>query len=812
MPGREGIVVSSGEDRDSTRSPGGMPLEDEDVQRLLDKAAGDDKQGFKDELTRLVHRNAVLIDISRQLSEPLSLDALLERVTQVLMEVLDAERCTIFLHDRDTNELRTRAMVDEKMTDVRLPADRGIAGSVLRSGVIDVTLDAHADPRFNPELDRLTGFHTRNMLSVPVRYTRGSMGQVIGVAQVLNKRGGGFTVGDQRLAEAIAAQAATSIMTGQLVDEIERARTQERQMLEVTAAISSELQLQPLIRKIMETVATIMVADRATLFLHDPRTDELWTFATGAGSEAMAQIRFPSSMGIAGSCFTTGETINIPDAYSDPRFNQDVDRKTGYTTKTILSMPVVNRNGDRIGVVQVLNKEGGPFTEVDETRMRAFSAQASIAIENAKLFDEVVQVKNYNESVLESMSNAVITVDAEGVIAKVNTAALRLLKLQDRADEVVGRDFREFFGEENSWVTDSLEHVRRTGDPEVAMDAELHLDHFWPQHDPERRRTEASINLTVLPLADAREEQIGSMLMIEDITGEKRLKSTMARYMSKEVADKLLREGEEALGGQVQKASVVFTDIRSFTSISERIGPQETVSLLNDYFGIMVDIILEHGGILDKYIGDAIMAVFGVPFASEQDADNALKSAIEMVTALRRFNDKRAELGHELVRMGIGMNSGHVVSGNIGSPRRMDYTVIGDGVNLASRLEGANKLYGTQLLVSEFTKRELRGVYKLREVDRIRVKGKSQPVGVFQVLDHVTDKEFPEVDRVLDLFNGGLGRYRDRDFAGARTVFEEILQIHPEDPVSRLYVDRCCYFAENSPPDDWDGVWEMKSK
>jgi adenylate cyclase len=321
-----------------------------------------------------------------------------------------------------------------------------------------------------------------------------------------------------------------------------------------------------------------------------------------------------------------------------------------------------------------------------------------------------------------------------------------------------------------------------------------------------------SVNLSVVPLPDARQSGPGCMLMIEDLTQEKRLKTTMARYMTKEVVDKLLEEGEDALGGKVLHATVLFTDIRGFTSIAEALGAHETVTLLNDYFSLMADVILERGGLLDKYIGDAIMAVFGVPFGAADDADRAVQAAIGMLSAMGEFNGAREALGLPPVLMGVGVNSDDVVSGNIGSPKRMDYTVIGDGVNLASRLESANKTYGSQILISEMTAAELRQPYTLRELDRIVVKGKSQPVAVFEVLDHL-DRDHPaRSPRKLEAFARGLAAYRAREWTTALRAFDETLAVDPGDVASRLYRSRCGHFRQQPPPEDWNGAWVMTAK
>ena len=600
-----------------------------------------------------------------------------------------------------------------------------------------------------------------------------------------------------------------------LLDELSRAREEESQLLTLTTALSSELKLIPLLQKIMDAVRLMLDVERATLFMFDPETQELWTRISR--DEAMASVRFPADRGIAGSVFTTGESARLDDVYSDPRFNREIDKQTGYRTLTMLCMPVVSKLGHKIGVIQTLNKRGGrlpdgsmappiPFCDRDVERLRAFCAQASIAIENAQLFDEVVRIKNYNESILRSMYNGVVTVDRDGRVVTINGAAQRILCLPGGAPGEARSRAEALMTGPNAWMMDSIEAVRASGREQVAMDAEIALpgEGGGPRH--------AAINLTAVPLTDAEERRIGALLMMEDITEEKRLKSTMARYMTKEVLDKLLGEGEAALGGKVVKATVLFTDIQGFTTTAERLGPQATVSMLNEYFTAMVDCVLEHGGMLDKYIGDAIMAVFGVPFAGRGDADRAMLAVIAMMKGLRELNRERAKKGHEPIAMRAGINTEEVVSGNIGSLKRMDYTVIGDGVNLASRLEGANRLYGTEVLVSELTVRELEGTYSMREVDRLRVKGKERPVAVHELLEHHDEADFPRRHELLPVYRDALSSYRRGDFTAARLGFQRVLELHPGDGTSSMYVRRCEYFAGRPPPPDWDGVWVMQDK
>jgi adenylate cyclase len=765
-----------------------------DITRILGNFSRQHQENFNNTIAELLTRIISILDVSNQLSGDMSLDDILMRMIKITTEAISAERGSLFLNDQDTNELFLRITQDNTSKEIRFPNNTGIAGSVFTMEEAIIIDDAYADDRFNKEIDRQTGYITRNIICVPIKIRNE---KTIGVIQLLNKSEGNFTVDDLKLLEAITSQAATTLQNAQLYEQVQRARDEQTQLLEVTTAISSELQLTPLLQKIMETITTILHADRSTLFLYDEKTRELWS-QVALGLENR-EIRFPSHIGIAGEAFTAGKTINIPDAYSDVRFNPEVDKRTGYLTKSMLCMPVRNKSGKSIGVAQVLNKKGGPFSKTDESKLRAFSSQASIAIENAKLFDEVLNMKNYNESVLESLKDGVITLGAKNIIEKCNSAALTVLNASE--EDIIGKYAEEYFSEENRWLLNRIQTVFETEKIDISMDTELIL----------ADKSAVSVNMNIVPLLNTKKELIGTMLVIEDITGEKRLKGTLARYMTKEVAEKLMNS-ETLLGGQVQKATILFSDIRSFTTISEKIGAQETVSMLNEYFTIMVDIIFRHGGILDKYIGDAIMSVFGTPFSTGEDADRAVMTAIDMLTSLKDFNIIRLKEGKEAINIGVGINTGDIVVGNIGSLKRMDYTVIGDGVNIASRLEGANKHYGTSILLSEFTSKELKYEYILREVDLIQVKGKYKPVSICEVLNYHDEKTFPNLPQVLQLYNDGLDYYKAMNWKKGIDLFEKAFMLNPYDRLLDVYINRCHYFINNPPEDNWNGVWVMEEK
>jgi len=346
------------------------------------------------------------------------------------------------------------------------------------------------------------------------------------------------------------------------------------------------------------------------------------------------------------------------------------------------------------------------------------------------------------------------------------------------------------------------------------MDAEINV------FNQETEKNEIiSVNLTILPLinedsdgrTDKKDSFLGILLMIEDISSEKRMKSTMSRYMDPGIADQLLEDGADIMGGLDTTATLLFSDLRSFTNITESLGAQGTVKLLNEYFEIMVECISEQGGMLDKFIGDAIMAAFGLPISHEDDEDRGVKAGINMIKRLWDWNDQREKDGKPPLDMGLGLNTDKIVAGNIGSQKRMDYTMIGDGVNLAARLESACKQYNARILISDYTFKKLKGTYRIRYIDDVVVKGKTEPVGVHEVLDYHSEKTFPNLMDVVNHFNEGRKKYIAGDFSQAITSFKECLKINSDDKLSETYIDRCNQLISEKPK-TWDGVWVMKSK
>ena len=774
-----------------------------------------DKKDNQNKSKRTSRFSDMLLQVTNDLAKTKSLDEALETLVKITTSTIGAERGTIFLNDASSGELYSRIAQGNFRREIRILNTKGVAGWVFSKNQGVIIHDAYKDERFNKAVDVRTGFRTKSILCAPLRTVSG---EKIGISQILNKVDGEFEQEDLDLLEAMTEQAAIAIQGNIIVEQIEAARKQELEFLDVVSQVSSELELTPLLQKIITTISTMLDCERATLFINDEKTNELYT-EVGEGLDEKSTIRIPNHLGISGTVFTSGKAVNIPHAYADLRFNPSFDKQTGFFTRSILCMPVFSKAGKAIGVSQVLNKRGGAFNAEDEKRLAAFTSQISMGIENAKLFDDVQSQMNYSQSILSSMHDAVLTLDENGVIKTCNPAGLRILKIPHEA-AVLEQQACVLFGGPNEWLLKKLEAVNEN---EEFLDAELQIE-----------GETLSVNITLTPLLgkikskDEREGDtgaegiltskpniIGAMLMIEDISSEKRMKSTMSRYMDPELADQLMTadgSNEDVMGGKQSVGTVLFSDVRSFTTITEELGAQGTVKLLNDYFTIMVDCITDEGGMLDKFIGDAMMCIFGTPVPHDDDPDRAVRAAIRMMTDLKIFNDKRAMEGKMPIDHGMGINTDSIVSGNIGSPKRMDYTVIGDGVNLAARIESACKQYGAHILISEFTYKAVKATYRTRQVDYVIVKGKTEPVGVYEVLDFHDEDSYPNLVEALGLFNDGYRTWNQGKWDQAIKLFNSVKKINPNDKSAQLYIDRCNHMKKNPPKGTWDGVWVMTSK
>eukprot|EP00834_Sanchytrium_tribonematis_P001285 NODE_30_length_37342_cov_0.449507.p12 type:complete len:351 gc:universal NODE_30_length_37342_cov_0.449507:23811-24863(+) len=304
------------------------------------------------------------------------------------------------------------------------------------------------------------------------------------------------------------------------------------------------------------------------------------------------------------------------------------------------------------------------------------------------------------------------------------------------------------------------------------------------------------INYSIFPLLSER----GITLIIEDITEEKRAVTTLSRYMSPELAKQVMHDRQ--LGGVRKEVSVLFTDIRDFTRLSERMDAHEVVLFLNEYFDKCIDAVILNKGIVDKFIGDAMMAVFGVPFIGENDATNCCKSALQIIARLKVWNHERALNKQDPVIVGIGINTGEALSGNIGSDKRMEFSVIGDSVNTASRVEALTKIYKVQCLITENTMKNIDvRQFLIREIDNVIPVGKSSPIKIYELIGNARDSTMVQIQN----YHAALQLYYDNKLSDAYSQFSYL-----SDPCSQVMAERCQKLMQDN--DVFSGIYKFTTK
>ncbi|HOV15297.1 MAG TPA: adenylate/guanylate cyclase domain-containing protein [Spirochaetota bacterium] len=304
-------------------------------------------------------------------------------------------------------------------------------------------------------------------------------------------------------------------------------------------------------------------------------------------------------------------------------------------------------------------------------------------------------------------------------------------------------------------------------------------------------------------------------LSLTEESEKRKIYNTMSKYLAPTVMKEVLENYEDLIGevGKKKEITVLFSDIRGFTSVSEKYQPEIVVKVLNRYLEAMIEVIFENEGTLDKIIGDAIMAFWGAPSSQEKRDYLAVKTALGMVTKLSDLNLKLTEDGLPQLKNGIGINTGDMIVGNIGSSKRLDYTLIGDNVNLGSRLEGLTKYYKVGVLASETTYNYCKDDFIWIFADNVAVKGKNDSVKIYSPLCEIGSNDAKEVSKEIELFAEAQSFYFDKKIETAKDKFERLLTFNKVGGLSSLYIERCDYLLSNqSILKEWDGSWKMTEK
>ncbi|MBN2440695.1 MAG: HAMP domain-containing protein [Spirochaetales bacterium] len=289
---------------------------------------------------------------------------------------------------------------------------------------------------------------------------------------------------------------------------------------------------------------------------------------------------------------------------------------------------------------------------------------------------------------------------------------------------------------------------------------------------------------------------------------EKKIRNIFQKYVPADVINQFFANPEAMLIGENRVLAILFSDIRDFTTISEGLSPDELVNTLNKYFAMMVEIIMGRKGIVDKYIGDAIMAFFGAPVKHTDDALQSVYTGLDMIDAIASFNNEQKRIGMPPFNTGIGINYGSVTVGNIGCEKKIDYTVIGDMVNLASRLEGLTKQYKQKLIISEDLRNLVVDDVPCRMIEKVRVKGKTKGVNIYSVVRELSENQ----KRGWQQHGKAMRIYYDREFKKAKEMFGGVLNFLPDDYIALYFIEKCDKYIKTPPPPDWDGTEIKKEK
>ena len=501
------------------------------------------------------------------------------------------------------------------------------------------------------------------------------------------------------------------------INELQLKYLELETLLDITNELSSFENVSVLLQEILIKSCAVLNASSGMILMQNENSDLFQIEAEfNIDLEALKGVIFNKKRGFFNEVYQQRKALHVQIA-GDPFLS-----KTKCTYGLIA--PLLDKK-ELAGVIVLFDKESragvSAFDDSDTNMLSAIATQSGVAYNNIKLIENIKEAKTFNDNVMQSIVTGVFTTNLMGEINHVNRAAASIINLE--REEVIGNHY-EYVFESNEIINELISKC------EIALET---ISESQIQIDCNGKST--SVNISVSPLLNDLNEPIGSVVAMEDLSNLDKLKSTFKKYVSKQIVDQLLENDDMLnLGGQEQEATILFSDIRGFTSMSESMPPNEVVETLNEYFNLMIEIIFKYNGTLDKIIGDALMVIYGAPNSTEKDTENAVLTAIEMQEKLIEFNQQRIIHSKMPITIGIGINRGKVISGNIGSRQQMNFTVIGDSVNLASRLCSVAK--ADEIIVSDAVWKQIKTnkIFKNRKLNPVKVKGKVKPIEIKEIL------------------------------------------------------------------------------
>jgi PAS domain S-box-containing protein len=489
--------------------------------------------------------------------------------------------------------------------------------------------------------------------------------------------------------------------------------------------INSSLELDEVLRIVMDNIVRLTKAERGFLMLRDNSGEMVIRMGRNWEMESINPSELTVSRSIVAKVISSGESIVTTNAQEDNRFVGQ-ESIVAFNLRSILCVPLKVKN-ELIGVIYADNRiRAGIFADSEKDLLAAFANQAAVAIENARLFsslkhtlEEVTGLKNLMESVFASIASGVITADIEDQVTLANRAAQNIIG--HGTPEIIGHHLNEVLASVAKEIAPHLMEVRATDKPVTDLEVSHHL--------PSRGNVDWRLNFS--PLKDSAQKTQGVAIVLDDLTERKKLEAQrrlFERMVSPAVIEQLDPNSLQ-LGGKRMNITVLFADIRGFTSYSEKLSPEKLVFTLNRYLAAMADAVLSQEGTIDKFMGDAIMAWFNAPIQQEDHTLRAIKAALALRAAVEELYKVLPEEEH--LSFGAGIHFGDAVLGLIGTEKRLEYTAISDNVNVAKRIqENSGK---NQILISKEAYERVINEVKVIPHTEMNLKGKTHPIGVFEV-------------------------------------------------------------------------------
>ena len=666
-----------------------------------------DKDQFEYYLSSLDELGEILIEANQ-------IESVSSGILRLTLGTIMASKGAIFVFDRDNSVLSelTSISIKEQFKDCTL------SGKFLEN----ISSYQYSHFEFDNSIDWIEG-DLRNYLKssnskiiIPLFHKSKLLGILCIGEKFMSEK---FTDIDYKILEIISNHLTEALFNYELLENVEQKKRELNiklleleTLFDIGVAISSVLDVNELAEDVLFRAIGVLNASKGMFIRQNDQSPIL---------DILSMFNWGDSKFLLSKKIDVLNKINDGDGGLILTSNDKTELQKKLKEDNLLVVPLRAKE-NLLGFMILCDKETRSgvedFNELDLDILTSLSNQAAVAMDNAKLFKEITEAKQFNESILGSIATGVITINVLGEVDSVNKAGENILKMDK--DSIINNHYMFLFEKD----PDVIEIITKT-ELSKKIATEINIPFLTASQ-------ETIVNVSAAPRIDINGNAEGLVIAIEDISDVSKVKNTFKRYVSKQVVDNLLEDETKLnLGGEEREVTILFTDIRGFTSMSENMEPEQVVMTLNEYFSEMIDIVFKHNGTLDKIIGDELMVVFGAPLAADDDTERALNTAVEMQNKIKELNDIRKQRGEDPVLVGAGINKGFVVSGNIGSRDMMDYTVIGDTVNLGSRLCSAAG--PGEIIVSKEVIKNQEDKFLFKELEPILVKGKKNKINIFKV-------------------------------------------------------------------------------